>query len=93
MDSTTSRSDLNAIKSRLGSIAPSRFYSLPVSVQKLLSNDMPALIEEIEACRKVVEAARKLHDMEHVRHVEENIPTSKWVANLYSALKELDGDK
>ena len=51
MDSITSRSDLNAIKSRLGSIAPSRFHSLPMSVQKLLSDDMPALIEEIEADR------------------------------------------
>ena len=53
MDSTTSRSDLNAVKSRLGSIAPSRFYSLPLSVQKLLSDDMPALIEEIEAARSL----------------------------------------
>lgn len=56
MDSTTSRSDLNAIKSRLGSIAPSRLYSLPMSVQKLLSDDMPALIEEIETARKVCKA-------------------------------------
>lgn len=54
---------------------------------------IPDLVKELRAARKVVEAARKLHDMEHVRHVEENIPTSKWVANLYSALKELDGDK
>lgn len=49
--------DLNAIKSRIGSIAPSRFYSLPLSVQKLLSKDLPSLIEEIEEARRVFKAA------------------------------------
>lgn len=89
MDSTTSRSDLNAIKSRLGSIAPSRLYSLPLSVQKLLSDDMPALIEEIEAGRKVVEAASHIHWSCTVRKSERL--SDALLELLHNTLKELKG--
>jgi len=53
MDSTTSRSDINAVKSRLGSISPRRLSSLPPAVQKLLTVDMPRLISELEALRDI----------------------------------------
>lgn len=48
-----------------------------------MRNNIRPLLLELKAARKVVEAARKLHDMLHVRHV----------ANLYNVLKELNGDE
>lgn len=41
--------ELNGIKARLGSIAPSKMNELPKSVQRLLEDDMPRLIAIAEA--------------------------------------------
>ncbi len=52
-------SDLNAIRSRLGSIAPSRMHMLPGSVQRLLTQDLPHLLNLLEEANAVLEEAHK----------------------------------
>jgi len=41
-------SDINSIKSRLGSLSPTAMAKLPAAVQKLLTEDMPWLISMYE---------------------------------------------
>ena len=43
--------------------------------------------QELKALRAVVKAAKECHDMEYARHVEENIPTPEWMANLANAIE------
>lgn len=51
--------DLNAVKSRLGSISDSRMALLPHAVQRLLLEDAPRLIEEVASLRKRLDGYEK----------------------------------
>lgn len=45
--------DINAIKSRLGSISPVVMECLPAAVRRLLKEDLPFLIAEVETPRPI----------------------------------------
>lgn len=45
---------LNEIKARLGSVATSKMKQLPLSVQKLLKEDLPRLLRAVEGIDKVL---------------------------------------
>lgn len=47
--------DINAIKARLGSIAPSMMDTLPPKVQQLLKEDIPALIKLVKELDEEIE--------------------------------------
>lgn len=43
-----SQNEINAIRSRLGSVSPTAMLKLPQAVQKLLMHDVPKLISTIQ---------------------------------------------
>jgi hypothetical protein len=51
---------------------------------------LPQIIAELEALRKVADASRICHAMEHLSYVENEEPTSEWMARLYNTLIDLD---
>lgn len=50
--------DLNAVKSRLGSLSKTKLALLSPAASKLLTADMPRLISEVEAAREVINSLR-----------------------------------
>lgn len=42
--------------------------------------------EKAQALEELLEAAKACYEMEYLRYVEEDIPTSEWMADLYSAI-------
>ncbi len=52
--------NLDAVKSRLGSISKTKLETLPNGIQTLLATDFPNILKELEAAREVCDEARKL---------------------------------
>ena len=50
--------DLNATKSRLGSLSPAKLQILSPAAHKLLTVDMPKMLAEIQAAREVISSLK-----------------------------------
>ena len=53
--------DIDAVKSRLGSVSNKKLETLPEGIKILLARDFPYILKELKAARSVVEAANQWH--------------------------------
>ena len=80
--------DIDAVKSRLGSVSNRKLDTLPKGIKTLLANDFPYVLRELKAARAIVVAARGVLDEADPRYTDDYTTTQAVLSGLLKTYDE-----